>query len=193
MRGMIRRAIRALDRYLTRRMDALELWDHPDSLFHGTVAEVDRPVDLGDRTLPAGTMVLELHLLNDEMPEIPPGGPSLAWASLAQRRLFRSLQAVARRLETDDRLAPVEAVGGATVLFSNHPDDGNLLHRMGFTVRPYGGAGRFGTLWENVYSWMLMWTYNPGTLRSRSFRSLRRTEAWISREDFLDRFGKADP
>lgn len=193
MQGMIRRAIRALDHTLTRRMGTLELWDDPDRVFHGTVAEVGRPLDLGDRTLPAGSTVLELHLLNDEMPEIPPEGPDLAWASLAQRRLFRSLQAIARRLETDDRLASVEAVGGVTVLFSNHPDDENLLHRMGFTVRTYGGAGRFRTFWENVYSWMLMWTYNPGTLRSRSFRSLRRTEAWISREDFLDRFGKADP
>lgn len=195
MTGLLRRAVRALDRFLTRRMDTVELWDHPDSLFHGELVDADRPLELEDRTLPPGTPVLRLHLRNEEVPEIAAEGPDLAWAALGRRRLLDSLRATARRLRTDPRLAAVQAVGGETVLLSTDTEtrDHTLLSRLGFTVRSYGGAGRFGTFWENVYSWMLIWAYNPGTMGSRSFRDLRRAEAWISREGFLDRFLEDDP
>lgn len=195
MTGLLRRAIRALDRFLTRRLETVELWDHPDNLFRGELLDADRPLELEDRTLPPGTPVLRLHLRNEEMPEIPAEGPDLAWAALGRRRLLESLRAAARRLRADPRLAPVEAVGGETVLLAKDAGTNGhtLLSRLGFTVRPYGGAGRFGAFWENVYSWMLMWAYNPGTLRPRSFRNLRRSEAWISRSAFLDRFLEDDP
>lgn len=193
MKGLLRRAIRALDRWLTRRMEPLELWEDEDSLLHGCVIELDRPLDLGERSLPAGTTVLELHLLNEDVPEIPASGPDLGWAAHSSRRFLQTLRATARRLQADPRFASVEAVGGTTVLLSNDSKDRNLLARLGFTVRPYRGSlGSFGTFWENVYSWMLMWAYNPETLRQRSFRSLRRFEAWISREAFVARFAPAE-
>lgn len=184
MKRILRRTIRALDRFLTRRMDPIELWDDPEALFHGRLLDSPRPLDLEDRTVPSGVPVLELHLRNEHLPEVPAEGTDLAWAAQGRRRLLATLRAVAERLETDPRFTSVQAVGGTTALSRNE-----LFRRMGFTVRRYESSlGRFGVFWENVYSWMLLWAYNPRSLRHRRWRDLERYEAWISREGFLRRF-----
>jgi len=65
-----------------------------------------------------------------------------------------------------------------------------MLQRLGFTVIPYHRSlGAFGEFWENFYTWMLMWTYNPGSLRYRGLWGLRRAEIWMSAEEFLRRYG----
>lgn len=165
-------------------MDPIELWDDPEALFHGRLLDSPRPLELEDRTVPSGVPVLELHLRNEHLPEVPAEGTDLAWAAQGRRRLLATLRAVAERLETDPRFTSVQAVGGTTALSGNE-----LFRRMGFTVRRYESSlGRFGVFWENVYSWMLLWAYNPRSLRHRRWRDLERYEAWISREGFLRRF-----
>jgi len=63
---------------------------------------------------------------------------------------------------------------------------------LGFTVLPYyRPMGRFGEFWENLFSWWLMWTFNTSSLYSRKFWYLQRTEIWMTRDDFLQRFGSA--
>jgi hypothetical protein len=63
--------------------------------------------------------------------------------------------------------------------------------RLGFVVRPCRNRlGRFGEFWENFYTWFLMWTFNPASLRGRSLPGLRRMEMWMAAEDFMQRFGR---
>jgi len=63
------------------------------------------------------------------------------------------------------------------------------MNRLGFTVTPYHRPlGRFGEFWENFYSWGLLWAFNPPSWRRRKLFDLRRTEVWMLREDFVDRF-----
>jgi hypothetical protein len=104
-----------------------------------------------------------------------------------------SLREVADQLRDDPRLASVRAVGGVTALiFSPDGLDRNrLMHRLGFTVFPARNPlGRFGRFWENAYTWSIMWTYSPSSLRSRRFREMRRDEFWMTRSRFLERFGR---
>lgn len=62
----------------------------------------------------------------------------------------------------------------------------SFLHRFGFEVFAHQSRlGSFGRFWENLYSWLLLWTYNPNSLRTYSFSQLRRMEFWASRQDFL--------
>ncbi|UCC64000.1 MAG: hypothetical protein JSV36_02770 [Anaerolineae bacterium] len=92
----------------------------------------------------------------------------------------------------DPRLARVRAVGGASALFSpaERPGGVRLMQRLGFTVMPYHSPlGRFGEFWENFYSWWMMWTFNAVSLRYRRLIRLRRTEIWMSTQEFLDRYG----
>jgi hypothetical protein len=84
------------------------------------------------------------------------------------------------------------AVGGVCALISPHTHLAGvrLMERMGFTVRPcYRPLGRFGEFWENFYSWWIIWTYNPASLRGRRLDRLERMEIWMQADDFLHRYG----
>ncbi len=108
--------------------------------------------------------------------------------------LVFSLGEAARWLAAQPDGEQVAAVGGITVLAFT--DDGRispLIRRLGFNVFPYQRAlGRFGEFWENFYTWAIMWTFAPFSLRGRSLLRLRRAEIWMSREAFLRRYRGKD-
>jgi hypothetical protein len=82
-----------------------------------------------------------------------------------------------------------------TVLLTSglHEAGSRFVQKMGFSVFPYNNRlGRFGEFWENFFSWMIIWTFNPDSLPDRSLLSLRRSEMWMAREAFLERYAKKD-
>ena len=102
--------------------------------------------------------------------------------------MLGSLGEAARYLDCHPELGETRAVGGVTVLLAT--GGARLVRRLGFTVLPYHSPlGRFGEFWENFYTWVLMWTYNPASLRYHRIWSLRRKEFWMPAEEFRRRFG----
>ncbi len=66
------------------------------------------------------------------------------------------------------------------------------MRGYGFTQVPYQRrGGGFGEFWENFYSWWVMWAYNPVSAKSHHMLDLQRTEFWISRERFLEKYGSS--
>jgi hypothetical protein len=187
---MARFLIRLLDAWLCRIYGVFEFYDAPDCILRLQVVRVKRTIRLPDLELQTGKPVLLLHLWNEKMQRFPSTGPDLAWAKVMERAFIESLKKAARYLSQDPRLVEVQAIGGVTILFPSQPGDGSLMKRLGFTLLPYSSPlGRFGEFWENFYSWLLIWTYNPASLPSHRLMRLRRTEFWISKEEFLRRFG----
>jgi len=191
----MRSLVRALDAFLCRRYGVFEYSDDPECILRLQVGQAIHLISLPDIDLQPGQPVLMFHLWNEKLPQIPAEGANLAWGKTAQRKFLHSLKDAAQFLERSTHLQSIRAIGGITSLFP--PDEragGNkLFRRLGFTVLPYkSGLGKFGEFWENFYSWMLLWTYNPASLRSGGSHRLfvmRRSEIWISRERLLDRFG----
>ncbi len=69
-----------------------------------------------------------------------------------------------------------------------------MMRHLGFTVVPFHRPlGRFGEFWENFFSWGLLYTYNAGSLRSREFLRLQRTELWMLADDFIRRYAPGGP
>jgi hypothetical protein len=65
-----------------------------------------------------------------------------------------------------------------------------MLEHLGFTVLPYHRPfGAFGEFWENFHTWWLMWTFNPASLKHRSLWHLQRTEFWMTKNKFLEKYG----
>jgi len=191
----MRSAIRALDACLRRRLGVFEFCDAADCVLRARVTPAMHPIALPDRLVPRGAAVLDLHLWNEHVPAMPPAGPDLAWALTFQRRLIFSFRALAGHIPHDPRMATVQAVGGVTVLLLPGDERGSekLLRRLGFTVLPcHSPLGRFGEFWGNLFSWWIMWTYNPASLRQRRFTRLQRTEVWMTIAAFLERYGKED-
>jgi len=188
MNGMVR----AFDRSLCRLHGVFLFWDSPDCLFRAQILQASREIALPSAVIPAGEKVLALHFWNEHMPQIPPEGPTLALALRASRMVVNSFRVLAREMHRDPRMAGVQAQGGVTVLFAAGDDSSGekLFKRLGFTTFPYSSPlGRFGEFWENFYTWALMWAYNAVSLRQRHLLALRRTESWITAEEFLRRYG----
>lgn len=137
--------------------------------------------------------MLALHLWNEHVLAISPEGIDLAWAKSMQRYFVKSLHSVAHYLQSNPELANVRAVGGASALiFLDDRISGiRLMNRLGFMVIPYRSPlGRFGDFWENFYSWMLIFAYNPSDLKYRPFRTFNRTEIWMLADEFVDRYNR---
>ena len=185
--------IRTFDAFLRRCYRIEELSGDPECLLRIRLARATHPVSLPDGVVAAGAEVLEIHLWNERVPPLPAGGPDLAWAHRSQRMFLASLREVARRLREDPPLAGIRAVTGVTALVFS-PDGlerNRLMQRLGFTVLPAPSPlGRLGRFWENAYTWAVMWTYSPSSLRNRRLREMRRDEFWMTRSGFLERFSR---
>lgn len=196
----LRAAVRALDRFLSRRMALEELSDDPVCLFRGRPGTADHPLPVEEgRIVPEGSPVYEIHLWSERVPAMPSEGPDVRWAVSSLRRLQRSCRIVAGHLLEDPRLADARAVGGVTPFFAvagggrdggDDPVARGFFDRLGFTAHPHRHPlGRFGRFWENLYAWLLMWAYNPASVGHRKILGVRQTEIWMSREEFLRRHG----
>lgn len=188
---MMRRLVRTLDELQRRRLGIREFCDDPECLFRIRVARAERPLAVADGEVPAGAQVLELHFWNEHFPRLPPSGLDLAWAARGQHMLIASLRKLARHLRDAPDLRSVAAVIGVTVLIS--PGEASapekLLSRLGFASAPYRSPlGRIGEFWENLYTWLIMWTFNGTTLRLRHLSRLHRMEVWMSKEEFVRRY-----
>jgi hypothetical protein len=193
LRKKVRFLIRKLDDRIRKCSRVFEFSQEAGCLLRLQVSRASQPLHLPGQIIEAGEPVLLIHLWNERLPPISPAGPDLAWARLILRRFRHSLCLTADYLKANPRLDEIRAVGGVTILVTSglHEGGRRFFQEMGFTILPYfSRLGRFGEFWENFYSWLIVWTFNPGSLPQRSLFRLRRSEMWMSREDFLRRFSK---
>ena len=188
--GTLRSIIRAIDRSLRKHKQIFEFCDHPDCVFRVSISHVPAPLLLRDGEVPAGSKVLELHFWNEHIPPVPRQGIGIAWAVKFRRRVATSARLLADSIRTDPRLTGVQAVGGVTPLFT--PGDGSaaegIFLRLGFEVTQHQNPrGRFMEFWDEVYGWLLMWAFSNGN--QPQFRGLRRSDFWMSTEEYVGRYG----
>jgi hypothetical protein len=187
----LRSIIRAFDRWLSRILGVCEFCQDPECLLRLQLTQASHDLCLPGSIVRTGEPVLLLHLWNRRVAPIPPQGPDLAWARLMYHRFVHSLRKVADHMQQSPQLANVRAVGGVTVLAGSGNGSGShLMSRLGFTLMPYHPRLEpLGEFWENVYTWLLMWAYNPASLRNKNLWGLKRVEVWMPAEEFLRRFG----
>lgn len=185
--------IRGIDRLLRPKFGLFEYTDDPRCIIRIARSRSPRTVHLPDGTLvPAGAPVLELHFWNEHLPRIPPGGPDLAWARTFRERIQFSLEALADYLARHPELGDVVALRGETSLSLDDNLYAAFLRRLGFTLIPLPPPSawwkRLVRFFEHLYVWMLIWTYNPESLRGKSLRRARRVELWMSAAELLARY-----
>jgi hypothetical protein len=184
----MRRVIRAFDRVLRRTLGVREFDADPQCLLRIRLTRARRALPLPGAVVPAGARVVELHLWNERIPPMASQGADVAWAASVGRRFLHSLRLLARYVQEEPGLREARALGGATVLAPRSSQ--GLTTRLGFQSLPYHHPlGRFAEFWENAYTWALMWTFNRSSLQKRSLLHLRRSEIWMTAEDFLSRYG----
>jgi hypothetical protein len=184
-----------IDRLLRRRLRVYEFSNDPDCILRLQVTKAQHTLQLAGGVVKKGGPVLGLHLWNERIRPIAPGGPDLTWGLWLRRSSEYSLHLVGRQMRLDPSLAGVQAVGASTgALVPGETSSGlRVMQRLGFAAGP-PPRRRFGwfiEFWENFYSWWLIWAYNRGSLRYHRFSGMGRTEVWMLTADFLRRYGRS--
>ncbi|HEX9012717.1 MAG TPA: hypothetical protein VF813_04345 [Anaerolineaceae bacterium] len=194
---MLKTVLRGFDNSLCWLRGVFSFDNDPECILRVQAESATHDVTLPGETLRKGERIIHLHLWNEHLPVMPPGGDDLAWAARTWRLFVRSLQRLALQIPRDPRLAGARAVGASSALFTlrGGPSSGaRLMEKIGFQVTPYYRPwGGFGEWIENTYSWWLMWAYNPGSMRSRDYQRIERTEIWMSAAELVRRFGGPGP
>lgn len=146
--GWLRRSIFGLDAYLRRQYGIIEFTARTDCILRVAPAVAPRALTLSDGTsIRPGDPLLDLHLWNEHVPAIPPGGVTLRWATAAARCARNSLRTLAAEtraghtpnfvalrgcLRFDSRLlqAPFAGCGFDTVIESRR-SAGAWMHDLG--------------------------------------------------------------
>ena len=188
--GWLRRSIFGLDAYLRRQHGIIEFTNKSDCILRVAPAIAPQALTLSDGTsIRPGDPLLDLHLWNEHVPAIPPGGVTLRWATAAARCARNSLRALA--VETRTGHTPHFVALRGCLRF-----DGRLLQA------PFAGCG-FDTVVETPHTagaWihelgeaclvaMLLWAFNPAGLgHAHLMRPCR--FIWMSRTRLLERHGR---
>jgi len=189
---MLRGIIRNFDTFICRLNGVHTFSDDIDCILRIQLTEAPHDVSFLEFKVNQGDPILLYHLWNERLPELPSEGSNLAWSTRLLRLFKKSLHLVAQYIQEAPNLPDIQALAGVTVLLPIGRGEGstNLMERLGFTTMMYQSPlGRFGEFWENFYSWGLMWTYNPISLRGRSLLKLERKECWMNIYDFTKRYG----
>ncbi len=193
-----RRLVRALDAYLCRKEGIFVFDEDPACILRLSLIRAPRAMSFANGALVApGDQLAMIHLWNERLPLAPADGSGLQWARAIYRGLLVSLRLLARYLTERPALGTVRAIGSDAAGFltgGSIAAGRDLFARMGFELqRPRATAhawNRFVWFWENVYSWMLIWTYNPASLRGKPPWSLERVGLWMPRATLEERYGK---
>ena len=195
MLDVLRAMVLGVERLLRRQGRVQEFTQDEECLLRIAFTASKEDYQLSDGTLVrAGDRLCEVHLWNEHVPPMPPDGPDLRWGVRFYRLAVKSLRSLAVYLAAEERQEIVALVGRPALLEKDDsPVLGSLAARLGFEAvnltAEAGRWGRFTHFWENIFSWALMWTFNPGSLRGKRFLRLQRYRLWMSRRTLLERYG----
>ncbi len=189
-----RKIIHWIDRLAAKRRGIYAFSQDPACLLRLRRTTARHDLNLPDGVIVAGAPVVEIHLWNEHMLQLSQDGRGgIAFGNAFLRGIIHSFQGIARAMLSDPQLANAQAVGCNLIFLfdENNPERVYQAGRLGFTYLPHRRPlGAFGEFWENLYAWGLMWAYNPESLAGRRFFGSRRSEIWMSRQVFLDRYAR---
>jgi hypothetical protein len=192
---VLRAMVLALEGLLRRQGRVQEFTQDEECILRIAFTASKQDVELSDGTkVRAGDKICELHLWNEHIPPMPTGGPDLRWGVRFYRLAVKSLRSLAAYIAAEER-QDIVALGGQMAFLEKDgsPVLASVAAQLGFDVlnltAQAGRWGRFTHFWENIFSWALMWTFNPGSLRGKRFLRLQRYRLWMSRRTLLQRYG----
>lgn len=189
-----RAGVRLIERILRRYYDIVPVNDAPDCIVGIGRDRSRHDLVLADGTaVRAGDPLLVLHFWNERLhaPVHPVASASAAilhggrtnFGDLAKLLQNRPEYAGVRALRADIGFIPDARL----------PQAQRLAALFGFSFVPGERPGWHilrPAFWQNLFSYWLLWTYNPAALATIPFAQLRRCEIWMSRAQFLARYGR---
>jgi hypothetical protein len=194
-RSLFEWMVRKLDSAMKSYLHIFEYTGEQECILRIAFAKNDHEISLSDGThIPAGETIGELHFWNEHIPPMTAAGPDLTWALNFQRRLIRSLAELAEYVDKNPEFSDVRAFRGELFFGSRCKvlQMSKSVKRCGFEIISKAGwsglLSFFSCFWEIVYNMMLVWAFNPASLKDKKLRELKRCQLWMSRRVLLDKY-----
>lgn len=189
-----RAGVRAIDLALQRHYRLFLFSEAPACILRLTPTVSARAVTLRDGTgVARGEPILELHLWNERLPALPRNGATLTWGVTFVRRTRYSLRLLADYLVREPQFIQIRALHAELgfLELDQFPEMHRLVEHLGFEFvvgeAPGWRVWRYA-FWQNVFSWWLMWTFNPASLAGKHFGKMARGELWLSRAVLIQKY-----
>ena len=184
-----------LDSRLQRRNQIFEYSSDPQCMFRMQLVEAQQDVTLSDGSvIRKGDKIINIHLWNEHLPQIPPEGPTFAWARRLGSSFDFSLRQLAAFIDRHPELDSVAAIR-AYVAVATSSREVQLLRLMGHfgfvTVasgRPPSWLERLHQYGENLLGLLLLLAVNPVVARISALWRVRQ-DLLLPRKLFDQRYG----
>lgn len=189
-RAPLKALLRGLDRRMRGSQGLIEFDSSPDCMVRVSVFPAAERIVLSDGVVvERGAPVLDIHFWNERLPQTSPG---IGFGGRFGRRLARSFGELSIAIQTDPKISHAVAVRGRLAFASERNQDemARFGALFGFeSVKPsrISLALRLHDIAEDVWLFLLTWTYNPNSLKGRSFWR-RRENLWVSKERLIEHY-----
>ncbi len=187
----------AVDAILRQRHQVFEFTADPACIFRAQLTCAERALDLADGTrIRPGDRVLNLHYWNEQIPRVPPAGPTIGYARQFCRQMDLSLRELARHCAAHRELDDVVAIAANVAQGTRRQRDQltYIMRRYGFApaaaLEPAPSEAKLRRLSENLFIAVMVMARNPVVLRMDTLWR-DRTELFLSRTTLAARFGGA--
>lgn len=191
-------AVFGLDRWLRRRQGIFEYTDDPACIFRIQRALAEGPLTLSSGAqIEPGMPILNLHLWNEHVPLMGPGGATIGWACHASRGIRTSLRQLAAYLANSPELDDIAALR-AEMRLGTAKQGIQLLRltaRCGFEPAEVDQAGYWWSrslrnVGESILIFLLGLATNPVAVGAPVLRRERKL-VYLSRPALERRYGRA--
>jgi len=188
-------AIAVIDGTLRRRQAVFEYTRHPHCVFRLDIGQAERTLFLRDGTqVNTGDRIARLHFWNEQVPQMPANGATIAWARRMHRAIATSLQELAGHLSSRPDLGDIAVICGDVPSGTTAQSEqlARIMGRYGFeTVAERGRlplARRLHRFGENILISLIVLAHNPGALRADTLKRAR-VPIYLSRRVLEKEFG----
>jgi hypothetical protein len=186
-----RAGVRGIEAVLRRYYGVFEFTSDPQCIMRLSHSRSPRDLVLSDDTrIGKGDALLALHFRNERLAAVLRQDATLETGVVLVQGMRHSLRLLARYVQAQHELDAVRALYGDFGFVRDERGEQlqRMLSRLGFDLvageRP-GWDARRRAFWDNLYSWWMIWTFNPASLRRKSFAHMRRNEVWMSRAKLM--------
>lgn len=189
-----RYAIRAIDWIIRFAYQVKPYSEDPDCILRISRSRSKQRIRLSDGVqVQLGDPILAIHCWNERLGGSPQDRIALGWGRYLLLRVDTSLRMLAAYLDQHPWANDIVALHAELGIIMNLQAAMSIARHHGIDAIPKERPGvRFWrrAFWDNLYSHILMWTYNPGSLRGKHLSKMVRVKLWISRERLAQIYGE---
>jgi hypothetical protein len=189
---LARKGILGIDWILRRYYRVAPFTQDPGCILRLSVGNSNRSLQLSDGTeVREGDPILHIHLWSERLKDLESVRNTLGWGQAILSHMRSSLGKLVAFLDRHPQPEGWVAVRGEYGFVTEVRPAEAILKRLGFDLAYHDFPGMRiwrRAFWDNLYSYFLMWTFNPDNVKGKRLADMARIDFWISRAKLEQRY-----